>query len=95
MAYTKLQPKDGDGVVHCGHVPVGGTRGIEGGYVANYDDIRAGSMTQQWTVWCSCMKWDQVSGTKRAAAVEFKKSGWVKRRGLWVCAACANQERRV
>jgi len=49
-----------------------------------------GTMTMQWTVWCSdCCKWDTVSGSKKFAISEFKTDGWERHKGIWKCSSCA------
>lgn len=53
--------------------------------------MSAGTMTQQWTVWCcDCTDWEQVGGSKKSASNEFKKMGWVRVRSVWLCPACAS-----
>lgn len=51
--------------------------------------MSAGTMTQQWTVWCArCQKWEMVSGSKRSVANHVKSIGWSKRKDGWVCLEC-------
>jgi hypothetical protein len=58
------------------------------------------SMEQMWTVWCDseqkdgrqCCEMDQVSGSKRRAGDEFKKSGWKQTRKGWLCPQCAKEK---
>ena len=53
-------------------------------------DLNAGTITTQYTIWCgNCLHWDTVSGSKKtAAAEEFRRSGWGKSRGKWLCPDC-------
>ena len=60
-----------------------------------------GIMTQQWTVWCgggsngiSCFQWEQVSGTKKSAANDFKQQGWKRYRGVWFCPKCGEKKEK-
>jgi hypothetical protein len=53
-------------------------------------DYNAGTMTQQWTVWCcDCTAWEMISGSKSSAVKEFKQMGWIKQRTTWLCSTCA------
>lgn len=48
-----------------------------------------GEMTTQQTVWCGyCKQHDTVSGSKKSAAEEFRKCGWSKTGGKWLCPDC-------
>ena len=52
-------------------------------------NLNDGMMTTQQTVWCGwCHHWDTVSGGKRGAAEEFRRSGWSKSGGKWLCPGC-------
>jgi len=57
--------------------------------------VKAGFMSQQWTVWCGdCPEWDQLGGPKKGCEKAYKAAGWVndRHRG-WLCPKCAKLSR--
>jgi hypothetical protein len=54
-----------------------------------------GTMTQTWTIWCVCgFGIDSYEGKKAVCVKEFKKMGWKKIKGQWMCPSCVKDLRK-
>lgn len=53
-----------------------------------------GVIQRGYDVHCAgCATWESLSGpTKKGAERALRRSGWRKRKGLWHCAACLEEQ---